>query len=212
MMWVANNYALALGLLARHLLIALPAILLAIALSIPLGWLAHRSRRIGSPLLSALGLLYAVPSLAMFVLVPTIFGIGLRSDLNIIVVLAAYGVAVLVRTCADAFDAVPADVSRAADACGYSLWKRFWAVDLPLALPVQVAGIRVMAVSTISLVTVGSVIGIQSLGTLFTDGFQRGITAEVLTGLVLTVVLALVVDGLLVLAGRVLAPWERGRA
>ena len=158
-----------------------------------------------------MGLLYAVPSLALFILVPAIAGFGMRSNANIVTVLAIYGIAILVRTCADAFDAVPEDVRQAADACGYSTWKRFWSVDLPLAVPVTMAGVRVVVVSTISLVTVGSVIGVQSLGTLFTDGFQRGIVAEVLTGRVLPVLLAVAMDGLCVLLERVLAPWNARR-
>ena len=203
---------LALGLLLTHLSLAVPAIVLSVLVAVPLGWLAHRNRRVHGPLLTAVGLLYAIPSLALFILVPSLFGFSIRSDANIIVVLAIYGVAILVRTCADAFDAVPADVRQAADACGYSRWKRFWSVDLPLAVPVTMAGVRVVVVSTISLVTVGSVIGVQSLGTLFTDGFQRGIVPEVLTGLVLTVLLAVAMDALCVLLERLLTPWNRRRA
>jgi osmoprotectant transport system permease protein len=92
---------------------------------------------------------------------------------------------------------------------GFSNWTRFWQVDLPLAGPVLLAGMRVVAVSTVSLVTVGAVIGVQSLGSLFTDGFQRGIQAEIIAGLVATVGLALIFDGALVLLGRMLMPWTR---
>lgn len=215
MSWVQNNLDVMAALFAEHLRLALPAILISVLVAVPLGWAAHRRRRLRGPLLTGVGLFYAIPSLALFVLLPSIFGFGVRSDANIIAVLALYGVAVLVRSCADAFDAVPADVRQAADACGYSTWKRFWAVDLPLSLPVTLAGVRVVVVSTISLVTVGSVIGVRSLGTLFTDGFQRGVVPEVLAGLVLTVALAVAMDGLVVLAGRALAPWAkrtRGRA
>jgi osmoprotectant transport system permease protein len=97
----------------------------------------------------------------------------------------------------------------AAAAMGYSRWGRFWAVELPIAVPVLVAGLRVVAVSTVSLATIGSLTGISSLGTLFTDGFQRGIPAEVITGLVLTVVMAVALDLLLAGLGRILAPWNR---
>lgn len=209
MNWLIQNTDLMVRLLGMHLALAVPAIVLAVLIAIPLGWLAHRRRRIGAPLLTAVGLLYAIPSLALFVLIPALTGVGLRSNENIIIVLAIYGVAILVRTCADAFDSVPADVRQAADALGYSTWRRFWSVDLPLAIPVTMAGVRVVAVSTISLVTVGSVIGVQSLGTLFTDGFQRGIVPEVLTGLVLTVVLAMLVDMLCVLLERAVTPWMK---
>lgn len=211
MTWIANNLSQICGLLGQHALITFPVILLTIVLSIPIGWAASHGKRWGDPTISGLELLYAIPSLALFVLIPAICGIGLRSYANILIVLTVYGVAVLVRSCAKAFDSVPSDVKSAAEACGYSRWKRFWQIELPLSLPVCIAGIRVMAVSTISLVTVGSVIGIQSLGTLFTDGFQRGIMEEVLTGLVLTVVLAIVVDAVIVLFGKLLTPWTRGR-
>lgn len=212
MNWIANNVPTMASLLLAHVSLSLPAIVLAILAAIPLGWMAHRSTRIRGPFLSAVSLLYAIPSLALFVLVPPLVGLELRSAANVVIVLAVYGVAILVRTSCDAFDAVPADVRQAADACGYSLWKRFWSVDLPLAFPVTLAGIRVVVVSTISLVTVGSVIGVRSLGTLFTDGFQRGIVPEVLAGLVLTVALALAMDALCVLAERVAAPWARRQA
>ena len=212
MSWVANNIDVMAALFADHLRLSLPAILAAVLVAVPLGWLAHRRHRVRGPLLTGVGLLYAIPSLALFILLPSLLGFGVRSDANVIVVLAIYGVAVLVRSCADAFDSVPDAVRQSADACGYSMWKRFWAVDLPLSAPVMVAGVRVVVVSTISLVTVGSVIGVRSLGTLFTDGFQRGIMAEVLAGLVLTVALALVMDGLCVLLGRAITPWTRVRS
>ena len=209
MTWLANNSSQIIDLFGRHAAIALPVIVIAIVLSVPIGWVASRKKRLGEPLVSGLELLYAIPSLALFVLIPAIFGVGLRSYANIVIVLAVYGVAVLVRSCAKAFESVPSDVTDAADACGFSAWRRFWAVDLPLSLPVCISGIRVMAVSTISLVTVGSVIGIQSLGTLFTDGFQRGIMEEVAIGLILTVAFALVVDGAIMMIGKLLMPWTR---
>lgn len=211
MTWIAINIPEIVSLLGHHAAIALPVIIISVMFSIPIGWVASRKRRLGRPLIAGLELLYAIPSLALFVLIPAIFGFGLRSNANILIVLVVYGVAVLVRSCAEAFDSVPADTRDAADACGFSLWRRFWAVDLPLSLPVCIAGIRVMAVSTISLVTVGSVIGIQSLGTLFTDGFQRGLMEEVVTGLVLTVAFALIVDLAIVAIGKLLTPWTRSR-
>ena len=212
MTWLLNNFGTMASLFVAHLALAVPAIVLSALVAIPIGWLAHCRPRLHGPLLSGVGLLYAIPSLALFILIPALLGIELRSNANIVIVLAIYGVAVLVRTSSDAFDAVPEDVRQAAAACGYSRWKRFWAVDLPLSMPVTMAGVRVVAVSTISLVTVGSVIGVRSLGTLFTDGFQRGIITEVLAGLVLTVALALAVDAACVLLGRLIMPWTRGRS
>jgi osmoprotectant transport system permease protein len=100
-------------------------------------------------------------------------------------------------------------VRQSATAVGYSAWQRFWQVELPLAGPVLLAGLRVVAVSTIALVTVGAIVGVKSLGYYFTDGYQRHIVFEVLTGLVLTMVVALLIDGLLILLGRLALPWAR---
>jgi osmoprotectant transport system permease protein len=158
-------------------------------------------------LLTVLGLLYAIPSLPLFIILPLIIGTGLRDSINLVVALTLYGIALMVRTTADGLASVDPHVRQSASAVGFSARSQFFRVELPLAGPVLLAGIRVVAVSTISLTTVGAVIGIDSLGSLFTDGFQRGITAEILTGIVLTIILALGVDGLLVLLGRVLMPW-----
>ena len=213
MSWLSSNLALIGELTAEHLWITLPAIVLSVALSVPIARWAAFSRR-GGWVLSALSALYAVPSLPLLVVVPVIIGVALRSSANIIIaVLTLYGVAVLVRQAAEGFRAIPGATLRAANACGYSLPRRFVEVELPLATPVIVAGTRVVATSTVSLVTVGAFIGVRSLGTLFTDGFQRGITAEVVAGLVATVLLALVVDAAVQGIGWALTPWaRRGRA
>lgn len=209
MSWLSQNYLLLWELTVAHLRIAIPAILAAVIISIPVGWAATRSKRWGSPLLTALSLLYAIPSLPMLVVIPVIVGIALRSELNIIIVLALYGIAVLIRQVANAFTSLPASVLESADAAGMSSWRKFIGVELPLALPVIIAGVRVVVVSTVSLVTVGAFIGIRSLGTLFTDGFQRGLVSEVFAGLVATVLVALVLDALTIAVGALLTPWTR---
>jgi osmoprotectant transport system permease protein len=143
--------------------------------------------------------------------VPQLLGTRILDPVNVIVALTVYTVALLVRTVADALSAVPAVVVNSATAMGYTPLRRFIAVELPLSVPVVVAGLRVAAVSSISLVTVGAVIGFGGLGQMFTDGFQRDIPAEIVTGIVLVLVIALVVDGLILLLGRVLTPWDRTR-
>jgi osmoprotectant transport system permease protein len=145
------------------------------------------------------------------VLLPPLLGTRILDPVNVIVALTVYTVALLVRTVADALSAVPAVVVNSATAMGYTPLRRFIAVELPLSVPVVVAGLRVAAVSSISLVTVGAVIGFGGLGKMFTDGFQRDIPAEIVTGIVLVLVIALVVDGLILLLGRVLTPWDRTR-
>lgn len=212
MNWLWSNLDLVWELALVHLALSVPAIILSFVMSIPLGWLAHRYRWSRGVLLSLVGLLYAIPSLALFIALPAITGLSLRSPVNLVIALTLYGIAVLVRTATDAFDAVERDIRQSATAMGYSVAGRFWGVDLPLAGPVLLSGLRVVIVSTVSLATVGAVIGVQSLGSLFTDGFQRGIQVEIVTGIVATIVLALLLDGLAVLLGRVLMPWTRPSA
>lgn len=207
MRWLEQNLELIAELTLTHLLLTVPAVLASVLLAVPLGWFAHRHRWFGGPMIGAVGVLYAIPSLPLLVLIPAIIGTPLRSPLNLVIVLTVYGVAILARFAADAFAAVPAETLTAATAVGYSAWRRFWAVDVILAAPMLVAGLRVVVVSTISLVTIGSLIGVRSLGTLFTDGFQRGIVAEVVTGIVMTLLLAVILDRVCAILGRALLPW-----
>lgn len=212
MNWVLANLGLIADRTGSHLALAIPAILATFAISLPIGWAARRYRWSRAVVLSAAGLLYAIPSLPLFILMPTLIGTAVRDRVNVIAALTMYGVALMVRSVADALDSVNPETLGAATAVGYPTWTRFWVVDLPLAGPVLLAGLRVVAVSTISLVTVSAVLGVSSLGMLFIDGFQRGIIAEVLTGIFATVLLALLMDYALVLAGRVLLPWTRRAA
>jgi osmoprotectant transport system permease protein len=207
--WLWSNLDLVGELMLVHLALSVPAIILSFVISVPIGWLAHRSRWSRGVLLSLCALLYAVPSLALFVALPPITGLSLRSPLNLVIALTLYGVAVIVRTAADAFDSVEPDVRHSATALGYSVVGRFWGVELPLAGPVLLSGLRVVIVSTVSLATVGAVIGVPSLGSLFTDGFQRDIQEEIITGIVATILLALALDWAAVLIGRLLMPWSR---
>ena len=209
MNWLSQNLHIVGQLLADHLLLSIPPVLLSLLISVPLGRLAAGSPRWRTPLLTGTALLYAIPSLPLFIIIPAVFGFSLRSPATMITALTLYGCALLVRGAADAFLSVPEDVRLAAAATGHSRWAMFWRVELPLAGPVLLSSLRVVTVSTVSLVTVGAVIGISSLGTLFTDGFQRGIDASILTGIVLTVVVAFVLDAVCVLVARVAMPWQR---
>jgi osmoprotectant transport system permease protein len=209
MTWVLGNLEMIWGLTLEHLVFALVPVVLGIVLALPLGWLANRTGVGRSITINVAGLLYTVPSLALFVILPPLLGTQILDPVNVIVALTVYTVALLVRTVADALSAVPAMVVNAATAMGYRPLRRFVAVELPLSVPVVVAGVRVAAVSSISLVTVGSVIGFGGLGKMFTDGFQRDIPQEIVAGIVLVLLMALVVDGALVLIGRLLTPWSR---
>ncbi|MFD1713905.1 ABC transporter permease [Amnibacterium flavum] len=209
MNWLSNNLDLVLELTVQHLRLAVIPIVLGFVISVPLGFVAYRYRVTRGILLTVAGLLYTIPSLALFVVLPAITGISVLSETNLIIALTIYAVAIMARSVADAFASVDPGVRQAATAVGYSSWRRFWAVEFPLAGPVMLAGLRVVAVSTIALVTVGILVGVQSLGYLFTNGFQRRITEEILTGVVMTMVIALLVDLLLALLGRALMPWAR---
>jgi osmoprotectant transport system permease protein len=209
MTWVLGNLNLIGELLLQHLYFALPPIIIGLVLAIPLGWVADRNPVLRSTFLNISGLLYTIPSLALFVLLPPILGTGILNPINVIVALTIYTVALLVRTVADGLGAVPPVVVNSATAMGYTSFRRFLGVELPLAVPVILAGLRVAAVSSISLVTVGAVIGFGGLGKMFTDAFQRDIPAETIAGIVLVLLLALALDGLILLIGRVLTPWTR---
>lgn len=209
MTWVLNNLGLILELTLEHIRLSILPIVLGFLIAIPLGWVAYRYRLTRGLILTLVGLLYTIPSLALFVILPPLLGIGFLSEANVIIALTIYAVAIMARSVADALASVDQGVKQAATAVGYSGWGRFWTVEFPLAGPVLLAGLRVVAVSTVSLLTVGIVVGVQSLGYLFTNGFQRGIVEEVLAGVVMVVIVALLFDGLLVALGRWLMPWTR---
>ena len=211
MNWVVNNLELIGELTLVHLRQSLIALVAGFVVSIPIGWVAWRYRLVRSSVITITGLLYTIPSLALLILVPVITGwYSIISENNLVVALAIYAVAILVRAVADGLDSVDAGVRQASTAIGYGSFRRFWAVEFPLAGPVVLAGLRVTSASTIALATVGILVGIQNLGYLFTNGLQRRIIPEVFAGVVAVVVIALVVDLLLVLAGRLLMPWTRG--
>jgi osmoprotectant transport system permease protein len=207
--WVLDNGDLILSLTLDHLRLSVIPIVIGVLIAIPLGWLAHRFAWSQSLLLGAVGVLYTIPSLALFMLIPPLVGISVLSEANVIIALSVYAVAIMVRTASDAFASIEPAALRAATAVGYAEWGRFFSVELPLAGPVLLAGVRVVAVSTVSMVTVGVLVGVQSLGYFFTDGFQRRIIAEVATGVVMTVVIAVLLDTLLVVLGRIVMPWNR---
>ncbi|MDT0118461.1 ABC transporter permease [Microbacterium sp. PRF11] len=210
MTWVVNNLDLIGELTLVHLRQSLIALIAGFVLSVPLGWVAWRYRLVRSGVITITGLLYTIPSLALLILVPVVTGwYSIVSETNLIVALAIYAVAILVRAVADGLDSVDAGVRQASTAMGYGSFRRFWAVEFPLAGPVVLAGLRVASASTIALATVGILVGIQNIGYLFTNGLQRRIIPEVFAGIVAIVVLALLIDLLLVVAGRLLMPWTR---
>lgn len=209
MTWVLANIEQILELSLEHVRLSILPIVLGFVIAIPLGWIAHRYQLTRGLILTLVGLLYTIPSLALFVILPPLLGLPFLSEANVLIALTIYAVAIMARSTADALASVDRDIQQAATAMGYSSWRRFWAVDFPLAGPVLLAGLRVVAVSTVSLLTVGVVVGVDSLGYLFTNGSQRGIIESVLAGVVATVVIALLFDRILALVGAWLMPWTR---
>jgi osmoprotectant transport system permease protein len=207
--WIPRNAELILGLLREHILLAFPPVAIGLVLSVPLGWLANRNDRARAVLVPAASLLYTIPSLALIIMLPAVLGTLTLDPINIAAALTIYTVALLVRSVADALAAVPRVVVASATAMGFRSGRRFLTVELPLGVPVLIAGLRVATVSNISLVSVGALIGVGGLGGLFTDGYQRDFPTEIVTGIVLTALLALVSDLALLGIGRLCTPWER---
>lgn len=177
--------------------------------ALPIGWAANRHRLSRPALLTVGGILYAIPSLPLFFAMPALIGTRILDPANVVVALSVYAVALMARTAADGLAAVPGDVIQSATAVGFSAWRRFWVVELPLAGPVLLAGLRVVSVSTVSLVSIGALLGVPNLGYLFTDGLNRSYAEEVAVGIVAIMLVALVFDLVLVLLGRLLLPWSR---
>ena len=209
MTWAADHWAEVLRLTWVHAVLAGVPLLLGLALAVPLGWLARSRSRLYAPLVIGTGLLYTIPSLALFILMPLVLGTSILDPLNVVVAMTIYTVALLTRTVADALAAVPASVTAAATAMGLAPLRRLVTVELPLAVPVISAGLRVAAVSNVSIVSVAAIIGVSQLGSLFTDGFQRNFVDPILTGVVACVLLALVIDLVILGATRLATPWQR---
>jgi osmoprotectant transport system permease protein len=193
--------------LLQHIGITVTALLLGVVLSVPLAVLARRVPRLQATVLGVSTGLYTIPSLALFPLLVPFTGL---SATTVVIGLALYALTILVRGVLDGLASVPDDVVEAARGLGYSPARLLLRVELPLALPVAMAGLRVAAVSTVALTTVGTVVAYGGLGNLISHGVQRDFRAELVTAAVLCVALALLLDVLLVGLQRLLTPWTRG--
>jgi osmoprotectant transport system permease protein len=215
MTWFLDHIPEVLPLAWTHAYLAGIPLVVGLLLALPLGWLARRYSWLYAPFTAGFGLLYTIPSLALFVMLPLFTGYGILSPVNVVIALSLYTLALLVRTVADGLGAVPDHVQNAATAMGYTRGKRFFAIELPLAIPVIAAGLRVAAVSNVSIVSVGTIIGVQQLGLLFSDGFNRDFYDPLVVGIIGCVVLALLFDVVILVVARLLTPWLRatgGRA
>jgi osmoprotectant transport system permease protein len=207
--WIGENAGLIGTALGQHLVLALVPVLAAFVLSIPIGYLVFRTRSAANGILAFFGAIYSIPSLALFVVLPLALGTKILNPLNVVVALTIYTTALLARSVVDGLRDVPADVKQSADAMGYGAVRRFFGVDLPLAMPVIFAGLRVATVSNIALTSISVLIGTPSLGTLFDQGFNQGFLTPVWVGLILSIAVALVADLIILIIQRGTLPWVR---
>jgi osmoprotectant transport system permease protein len=207
--WILDNRGEILRLLLQHIRLTVIAVAVGFAISFPLAVYAYRHRWAFGPITSVTGLLYTIPSLALMALLLPITGLSYTTAE---VALVSYTLLILIRNTVVGLRGVPEDVKDAARGMGYTPNQLLWRVELPLALPAIIAGIRIATVSTIGLVTVAALIGRGGLGQLILDGLNRFFTTEYVLGALLSVALALVADGLVLTGQRVLTPWLPARA
>ncbi|MFD0483644.1 ABC transporter permease [Kineococcus sp. GCM10028916] len=210
--YLRDNSGIVLDALGQHVLLAVIPLVVGVVVALPIGYLGVRFGWLYHPILNISGVVYAIPSLAIFVTLPYVLGTKILSPVNIVVALAIYTVALMSRTVADGLRSVDPALTEAATAMGYKRTRRLLEVELPLAAPVILAGVRVAAVSNISLVSVGALLGIGGLGALFTRGFQLFYTAPIVVGIVLSILLAAIADVVIVLFQRAVTPWTRAGA
>lgn len=210
--WLNRNLAMIGGLLVEHVILALVPVVLAFVISLPLGYLVFKTGKPANVLLAILGVIYSIPSLALFVLMPLVLGTQILNPVNIAAALTVYAMALLIRSVVDGLRSVSPSVKQSASAMGYGSFRRLFGVELPLAMPVIFAGLRVVTVSNIALVTVATLVGSGALGKLFDLGFGSYFYTPIIVALVLTLALALIADGLILLLQRGSLPWLRRRA
>ena len=195
----------------QHIALTAIAVGVGLLISFALAVLAVRRRATYGPILVATDILYTIPSLALFVIFVTITGISL---LTVEIPLVLYTLVIFVRNIAAGFDSVPADVLEAANGLGYTRAQRLWRVEVPLAVPLILAGVRLATVSTIALVTVTAILGdgFGGLGFFIIEGYRRSFATELYFGAVPSVVLALLADFALARLQRRLTPWRVAEA
>jgi osmoprotectant transport system permease protein len=204
--WVADNADEIASRLLEHIQLTAIAVGIGLLISFPLGVYAYRHRRAYGPMTVVTGLLYTIPSLALFAFLVPYTGL---TTLTAEIGLVSYTLLILIRNIVAGLDGVPADSREAALGMGYSRRQLLWRVEVPLALPVILAGIRLATVTTIGLVTVAALIGRGGLGYFILLGFDRSFTTASIVGAVLSLVVAITIDALLVLLERNITPWAR---
>jgi osmoprotectant transport system permease protein len=209
--WLQRNLPMIGSLLVEHVILALLPVLIALVVSLPLGYLVHKTKRAANLILAFLGVIYSIPSLALFVMLPLILGTKILDPVNIVVALAIYSTALLIRSVVDGLRSVSPSVRQSATAVGYGWPRRLFGVELPLAMPVIFAGLRVVTVSNIALVSVAVLVGSGALGKLFELGFASTFYTPIIIALILILMLtlSLIFDALILLIQRGALPWLR---
>ncbi len=209
--WIERNLAMIGSLLVEHVILAVLPVVIAFVISLPLGYLVSKTKRAANLILAFLGVIYSIPSLALFVMMPLILGTKILNPINIVVALAIYSTALLIRSVVDGLRSVSPSVRQSATAVGYGWLRRLFRVELPLAMPVIFAGLRVVTVSNIALVSVAVLVGSGALGKLFDLGFGSSFYTPIIVALVLMLLLSLIFDALILLIQRGTLPWLRRR-
>lgn len=204
--YVVDNWPEIARALYQHVTLTVQAVVIAVLIAVPLAMLVRFWRPLEGPVIGVAGVLYTIPSLALFGLLAPVTGIGRTT---VLIALVAYGLLILIRNTVVGLKAVPPEVRDAAKGQGYGPIRQLLAVELPVALPTIIVGIRLATVTTVALVTVGVVVGYGGLGQLMFRGLYSDYRAEVFTATVLCLVLALVADVALWAIGRILTPWSR---
>ena len=207
--WIERNLAMIGSLLVEHIILAVLPVLIALVISLPLGYLISKTKRAANVILAFIGVIYSIPSLALFVLMPVVLGTKILNPINIVVALAVYSTALLIRSVVDGLRSVLPSVRQSATAVGYGWLRRLFRVELPLAMPVIFAGLRVVTVSNIALVSVAVLVGSGALGKLFDLGFSSSFYTPIIVALVLMLLLSLIFDSLILLIQRGTLPWFR---
>lgn len=206
--WIPANIGALIEATIDHIVLTAIAVGVGLAIAMVLSIVIHRDRRAYGPVTAVTGLLYTIPSLALFAFLVPITGLSL---LTAEIGLVSYTLLILVRNIVAGLDSVPADVRETADGMGYTWGQRLWRVELPIALPLIVAGLRIATITTIGLVMVTALIGEGGLGQVMLRGFNFRNWAAVYVGAAITLALGIVVDLLLVWIGRRATPWAAAR-
>jgi osmoprotectant transport system permease protein len=207
--YIRENSATLLDALREHTVLTVAAVIIAALIALPLAVLAHRKKRLSGPLLVGAGTLYTIPSLALFAFLAPFTGVN---GYTVLIGLVLYALLIILRAGLTGLQQVPTEIKEVALGMGYSSTRMLMRVELPLALPSILTGLRIATVSTVALMTVGQLVGVGGFGNLIIAGFRNNFyKPQIMTATLACVALAFFLDLLLILAGRLAMPWTRRR-